>query len=1183
MSVSVSTMPFLKPHFHDNAGSPATGYKLYSYDSTTQDTIPIYKDPAGTVEYPNPLTLNSRGEPDGMGLYLDDNKTYKLVLKTESDVTVWTVNAVHGVSEGSGSVPVINLPGHTVLGNSGDNYAIAEAVEIVSTISPTTDGDLVASVESVRTALDGYLPNSGNNTYNGDLTIGGTVDATTIKIDGVSLEDKFMGKEDHTARTLLGNKEGTAGQLQDIPLVNSLSSGSADKVPSVSAVKAGIQDAVDDITQEISNIGDVNKVSVNGSDAAGYLANKITVGDGLAIEDIGGTLQISMNMDESAQQQCFSISAGHGGALGYFVSLTELVDLSGQYNGTDYDTNYTIPFTRPSYEPNIDTANFIDTTYNRVMFNRTGKWLLIGEMSLAPKLHTVWSKQEVGLALVINGGGKEVYTAPIDLREKAAQFAYGTYTTYEITAIVDVVAGDTAQFTVNEPNLQCFFKFHGVELSSVSANTIFPDSKRIVYVSNNGSDINDGQTPNKPLATFNAAYNKAKSYQVEEGNTSIWTVVCGDTSVFLEDGLCIPPSISVNMPLAVLNTKTYLAIPESTNFTCDKVIAGMAYTTEQGKSVPTNITINTLDLTGSSDWGLITTGTSSTLVNFKIGKITLTTSDWSGCGVIGAVTGSSSSKTLNIDVGSIIFAGTVTSKNTSVGMIVWNSSECTVNARVGTVSAHNAKALLCVTNTSFVDLSVGKSDTTAMIYCPGNGTINLKGGNISGVLGSYAGAPVLNVSGFYSVAGPFVNTNSDQNIVATINLDHFGKISIGGSDIPGYLKEKVVAGDHVTITETDGTLVISSEAGGDSDTYQVKLDASDIADYLPGKILAQGAVEINTVALSGDEKQLQIVGTGKVRSDVNDVDYDYLAGKLKAGENVSIAVVDDAGVRKVEITADGSVSSLEDLTDVDVETLTKANGQVIVFNETTQMWENVDSSIIYLTEPVEQGQVLSYDATNNWWTNTTISAGVTPAGVSGDFQVNNGVGGLAASPHNFVSTQDSSLTSWKINRMLFKTPAADTKTTGISRISYLNASQLRIWASNTGSSSIVICSSDLPTHTMYAIFAPDYTHIRQLSTTWQVSNVNVDDYRSSGIVTGGSIINFTGSTVTSSNVVLTSLVTSDDAVYANMTVKMVNHSVATLFFYGYSILPNTTCDFLWLGNGGVGNTTFTLLGRYSNV
>lgn len=1004
MSVSVSTMPFIKPHFHDNAGSPATGYKLYSYDSTTQDAIPLYKDPAGSVEYPNPLTLNSRGEPDGMGLYLDDNKTYKLVLKTESNVTVWTVNAVQGVSGGSGSVPVINLPGHTVLGNSSDTYGIAEAVEIVSSITSSTDDDLVVSVGAVKDILDGYLPDNGTNTYTGTLNVNGTVDADVIKVDGVSVTDLFVEKAGHDIRSVVGNKDYTGDVVEDIALVNSIASGSADEIPSVSAVKSAIDTAVSNLQQEINNIGDVNKVSIDGSDDAGYLIDKLDVGDGLSMTNLGDKLQISLDMDQASEQQCFSLSAGHRGMNGYFVRLTEQINLTGQYSGTDYATNFTIPFTRPSYEPTVDTSGFIDTEYNRVIFNRAGKWLLIGEMTLAPwSTHTSWVKGETGLALIINGGSKDVYTAPIDLREKAPQFAYGTYTTYEITAIVEVNQYDYAQFTINEPNLQCYFKFHGVELSSVSANSTFPDSKRIVYVSNKGDDTNDGKTPNKPLATFKSAYNKAKAYQIEEGNLGIWTVVCGDGSIFLEDDLYIPPSIAVYMPFAVINSTTYVAIPEGTNFTCDKVITGTICTTDQSSALQTNVNINTLDVTTDDDYGLITTGTTSTLVNFNIGKLTMTASDWIGNGMIGSVTGGSN-KTLNINVDLVQFIGTVSSGDESKGHVIWNNSSCIINAKLGTVNALNATALVGCVSECTIDVDVHKSSTESIIYCVANGSVTVKGGDLLGNLGKYANSPVLTVAGYFTAGTPFVNLNTNQSIIATINLDRFGMVTIGGSDIPGYLKDKVIAGTNVTITENDGTLVISSEAGGE-DTYQVKLDSSDTADYLPNKVFGYGAVEVNTVSLGANEKNMQIVGTGKIVVDDNDSDFDYLSDKLKAGNHVTIAVVDDAGIRKVEITADGpgtSITKLDDVPDCNVPSPT--DGQVLAWDSTTSQWiaeERVKNLTAGTGISITETFTDSYTIVNNISAGDGIEIGLTHAdptqlGISA--KLNNVSAGVASYP-----------------------------------------------------------------------------------------------------------------------------------------------------------------------------------------
>lgn len=206
-------------------------------------------------------------------------------------------------------------------------------------------------------------------------------------------------------------------------------------------------------------------------------------------------------------------------------------------------------------------------------------------------------------------------------------------------------------------------------------------------------------------------------------------------------------------------------------------------------------------------------------------------------------------------------------------------------------------------------------------------------------------------------------------------------------------------------------------------------------------------------------------------------------------------------------------------------------------------------------------------------------ASAIPSGISGDMQYNND-GVFGASGQAYTNTQDGTTTSWKINRLLWKTPAADTKTTGVSRISYLNAAELMLYNS---SGAIEIANSDLLTRTTYAMFSPNYTHIRQFGASYRVGNINVDDYPSSNIDVDGSIIVFTGSTVTTGTVIMTPLVASVDSMYANFVVRLVNHSVATLSFYGFSIASNETCEFLYKGNGGISTPTFTLMSRSANT
>ena len=303
---NVSTIPFLKPHFHGNDGSPATSYKLYTYDSTTQDAIPVYKDPGGTIEYPNPVVLNSRGEPDGMGLYLDNTKVYKMVLKTDLDAPVWTVNAVQGVNGNGGtSVPVINLPGYSVLGNDAENYGAAGPIDIANSIDQDTDSSDIPNVGALVNYTSKYLENSGDHTYQGNLDVTGKVNANAIEtnqltINDVPIGDMFVAKDGHNQRSLVGNA-GEDSAVEDIPLVNNLTSNSPNEVPSVQAVKTSLDAAVDELEQQISHV-DSGRVKVDETDTANYLENKLVQGNRVQITKIQQNgedkLQLDLNLDD---------------------------------------------------------------------------------------------------------------------------------------------------------------------------------------------------------------------------------------------------------------------------------------------------------------------------------------------------------------------------------------------------------------------------------------------------------------------------------------------------------------------------------------------------------------------------------------------------------------------------------------------------------------------------------------------------------------------------------------------------------------------------------------------------------------------------------------------------------------------------------------------------------------------
>jgi len=88
MSYNLSSVPKLQ--FFDNDGNPLVGGKLYTYAAGTTTPLATYTDSTGATPNTNPIILDSRGEAN---VWLAA-QSYKFVLKTSTDSTIWTVDNV---------------------------------------------------------------------------------------------------------------------------------------------------------------------------------------------------------------------------------------------------------------------------------------------------------------------------------------------------------------------------------------------------------------------------------------------------------------------------------------------------------------------------------------------------------------------------------------------------------------------------------------------------------------------------------------------------------------------------------------------------------------------------------------------------------------------------------------------------------------------------------------------------------------------------------------------------------------------------------------------------------------------------------------------------------------------------------------------------------------------------------
>lgn len=171
MTDVLSPVPVLS--FRDNNGSPAAGYKLFTYSAGTTTKLATYTDSTGGTPNANPILLNYRGEAN---VWVPPNVAYKYVLASPTDTDppanpIWTVDNIvssqlitlyGGVDTGIANAYVLNftanfasytdgiviywIPSHT---NTGASTINVNGLGVVNILNPDGTplylGELVAN------------------------------------------------------------------------------------------------------------------------------------------------------------------------------------------------------------------------------------------------------------------------------------------------------------------------------------------------------------------------------------------------------------------------------------------------------------------------------------------------------------------------------------------------------------------------------------------------------------------------------------------------------------------------------------------------------------------------------------------------------------------------------------------------------------------------------------------------------------------------------------------------------------------------------------------------------------------------------------------------------------------------------------------------------------------------------
>lgn len=106
-AVSLSPVAGAGWQFFDNNGNPLSGGKLFTYAAGTTTNQATYTSSSGNTAHTNPIVLDSAGRVPGNEVWLANGQSYKFLLKTSTDVQLWSVDNVSGINDFSNLTPII--------------------------------------------------------------------------------------------------------------------------------------------------------------------------------------------------------------------------------------------------------------------------------------------------------------------------------------------------------------------------------------------------------------------------------------------------------------------------------------------------------------------------------------------------------------------------------------------------------------------------------------------------------------------------------------------------------------------------------------------------------------------------------------------------------------------------------------------------------------------------------------------------------------------------------------------------------------------------------------------------------------------------------------------------------------------------------------------------------------------
>lgn len=135
----------------DTSGNPRAGAKLYFYASGTTTPLATYSDSALSIANANPVVADSAGV---FGEIFLTSASYKVVLKTSADVTVWTADPVTG---GTAAADLAGLVTAAAISNdAAQQQAITDKLDLLQTGAGAVTRSLGAKVRELALSVKDF-------------------------------------------------------------------------------------------------------------------------------------------------------------------------------------------------------------------------------------------------------------------------------------------------------------------------------------------------------------------------------------------------------------------------------------------------------------------------------------------------------------------------------------------------------------------------------------------------------------------------------------------------------------------------------------------------------------------------------------------------------------------------------------------------------------------------------------------------------------------------------------------------------------------------------------------------------------------------------------------------------------------------------------------------------------------